>query len=121
MIAICNGVDLSAYIGQGFSLEYEPQYSASMTAMDGTDYTAKLRDRVKLAVPFIPLTLEQLTEVLQLFPQSGAYVTWQYYDPFTGGSRIIQAKYETRSSNLVRAFRNGKEYWSGLVVKLIER
>lgn len=121
MTAICNGVDLSQYVGQGFSLEYEPQHSASLTAMDGRDYTAKLRDRVKLTVPFIPLTREQLTEVLQLFPQSAAYVDWTYYDPFTGRNRIIQAKYETRSSTLQCAYRNGKEYYSGLVIKLIER
>lgn len=121
MIAICNGVDLSELVGEGFSLEWEPQYSASLTAMNGMDYTAKLRDRAKLTVPFIPLTLEQLEDILQLFPAAGAYVSWTYYDPFTGGARMIQAKYETRSSTLRRAYRDGKEYWSGLVVKLIER
>lgn len=121
MIAICNGVDLSAYIGQGYTYEREPQHSVSMTALDGTDYTAKLRDRVKLTVPFIPLTLTQLREVLQLFPLAGAYVNWEYYDLLTGNTRMIQAKYETRSSMLQCVFRDGQEYYSGLVVKLTER
>ncbi len=121
MTAICNGVDLSQYIGQGMTYEREPQHSASITALDGTDYTAKLRDRVKLTVPFIPLTLAQLKTVLELFPEVGAYVSWTYYDPLTGSNRTIQAKYDARSSTLSCAYRNGTEYWSGLVVKLTER
>ena len=121
MKAICNGVDLSGYVGQGYTYEREPQYGTSVTAMNGMDYTAKIRDRVKLTVPFIPLTLEQLTEVLQLFPDGGAYVTWEYYDPFVGSDRIVQMKYDARSSVLQCAHRNGTEWYSGLVVKLIER
>lgn len=121
MIAICNGTDLSDLVGQGYTYEREPQYGTSVTAMNGLDYTAKIRDRVKLTVPFIPLSLAQLTDVLQLFPDGGAYVTWTYYDPFIGSNRIAQMKYDTRSSVLCCAYRDGTEYYSGLVVKLIER
>ena len=121
MKAICNQTDLSDYIGQGYTYEREPQYSASVTTIDGTDHSAKLRDRVKLTVPFIPLPLSTLTTVLQLFPNSGAYVSWTYYDPFTGADRTIQAKYDTRSSTLRCVTRNGTEYYSGLVVSLIEQ
>lgn len=121
MIAICNGTDLSDYVGQGYTYEREPQYSASLIAIDGTDHSAKIRDRVKLTIPFIPLPLNTLTEVLQLFPNAGAYVTWTYYDPFTGNNRTIQAKYDTRSTSLKCVVRNGTEYYSGLVVNLIER
>ena len=121
MIAICNQTDLSDYVGQGYTYEREPQYGASITAIDGTDHSAKLRDRVKLTVPFIPLPLSTLTTVLQLFPNSGAYVSWTYYDPFTGSNRTIQAKYDTRSSVLKCVRRDGTEYYSGLVVNLIER
>lgn len=121
MIAICNGVDMTPYMAQGYVYEREEQISDSMTALDGTDYTAKIRDRVKLTVPLIPLTLEQLTEVLQMFPNSGAYVEWTYYDPYTAGTRLIQAKYETRSSRLKCVYRDGTEYYEGLVIKLTER
>lgn len=121
MIAICNGTNLTDYVGQGYVYSREPQYGATITTMDGSDHSAKLRDRVNLTVPFIPLTLEQLTEVLQLFPDGGAYVTWEYYDPFVGSNRIVQMKYDTRSSVLQCAHRNGTEWYSGLVVKLIER
>lgn len=121
MIAVCNETDLSNYIGQGYTYEREPQYGASVTAIDGTDYTAKHRDRVKLTVPFIPLTLEQLTEVLQLFPDGGAYVTWTFYDPFWAANRTAQMKYDTRSTVLHCVMRDGTEYYSGLIIKLIER
>lgn len=121
MIAICNGTDLSAFVGQGFTYEREPQYATSMTAMDGTDHTAKHRDRVKLTVPFIPVTLAKLTEILQLFPDGGAYVEWTFYDPFTGQNRTAVMKYDTRSSVLRSVARDGTEYYSGLTVKLIER
>ena len=121
MIAICNGKDMTPYMAQGYVYEREPQISESMTAMDGTDHTAKLRDRVKLTVPLIPLTLEQLTEILQLFPTGGAYVEWTYYDPYVAGTRVMQAKYETRSSQLKCVYRNGTEYYEGLVIKLTER
>jgi len=121
MVAICNGTDLSSMIAQGFQVEYTPQYGASMTAMDGTDYTAKLRDRVTLTCPFIPLTLPQLTTVLQLFPQGAAYVSWTYYDPYLAAIRTIQGKYEARTSSLKCVFKDGTEYYSGLVIKLTER
>lgn len=121
MTAICNGVDLSKYVGQGYTYELEPQYGGSITALDGTDHTAKLRDRVKLTVPFIPLPMDKLREILQLFPSSGAYVEWTYYDLLSGSTRIIQAKYDTRTSVLQCAYKNGVEYYSGLVVKLTER
>lgn len=121
MIAICNGIDLSDYVGQGYTYAREPQYGKTLTVMSGLDYSAKLRDRVKLKVPFIPVTLEKLTEILQLFPDSGSYVTWTLYDPFTGENRDLQMKYDTRETELRAVLRDGTEYYSGLVVKLTER
>ena len=121
MIAICNGTDMTPYMTQGYTYEREPQIIASMTALDGTDHSVKIRDRVKLTVPLIPLTMEQLTRVLRLFPDTGAYVEWTYYDPHAAGTRVIQAKYETRTSRLKRVYRDGTEYYEGLVIKLIER
>ncbi len=121
MKAICGSTDLSSYVGQGYTYERESQYSASLTTIDGTDYTAKIRDRVKLTIPFIPLTLAQLTTVLQLFPNDGSYVTWTYYDPFAASDRTVEMKYDTRSSVLRSVLRDNTEYYSGLVVKLIER
>lgn len=121
MIAICNGTDLSDLVGQGYTYAREPQYGDTIVTMDGTDHSAKLRDRVHLTVPFIPLTLEQLTEVLQLFPDTGSYVTWTYYDPFHGTNCNVQMKYDARSSALRSVLRDGTEYYSGLVVKLLER
>lgn len=121
MKAVCGSTDLSGYIGQGYTYEREPQYGGSITAIDGTDYSAKIRDRVKLTVPFIPLTLAQLTTVLQLFPNNDSYVNWTYYDPFTAADRTVQMKYDTRSSVLRCVKRDNTEYYSGLVVKLIER
>ena len=121
MTAICNGTDLSSYIGQGFKIQYEPQNSESITALDGKDYTAKLRDRVKLTYPFIPLTADQISNVLQLFPQSGAYVTWTFFDIYLGRNRTIQGKYDTRASELKCVWKNGTEYYSGLIVTLVER
>lgn len=121
MIAICNGIDLSDYVGQGYTYAREPQYGKTLTVMSGLDYSAKLRDRVKLKVPFIPVTLEKLTEILQLFPDTGAYVTWTLYDPFLGENRELQMKYDTRETELRAVLRDGTEYYSGLVVKLTER
>lgn len=121
MTVICNGTDLTDYIAQGYTYEQEPQYGETMTAIDGTDYTAKLRDRVKLTLPFIPLTESQLHTILELFPAAGAYVTIQYYDIFTAGTRTIYMKYDTRSSVLKVSHRGGNTWYSGLVVSLIER
>jgi hypothetical protein len=114
-------MDLSDLIAGGYTMEYEPQYGGQVTAIDGTDYTAKLRDVVHLTVPFIPLTLEQLTSVLQLFPASGAYVDWTYFDPYANADRTVQMKYDTRQSQLTVHYEDGTEYWSGLIVKLKER
>ena len=121
MIAICNGTNLTDYVGQGYTYEREPQYGSSITVMNGTDHSAKIRDRVILTVPFIPLTMSQLTDVLQLFPETGAYVNWTYFDPFLGSERTVQMKYDTRSTVLACVYRDGIEYYSGLVVKLTER
>lgn len=121
MTAICNGTDLSSLVAQGYTYERVPQYGSSITVMSGLDYSAKLRDRVKLTVPLIPLRLEQLTEVLQLFPNEGSYVTWTYYDPFAGSDREVQMKYDTRSSTLRSVFKDGTEYYNGLIINLIER
>lgn len=121
MKAICNGVDLTAYVAQGYTFELEPQYGDNITVMDGTDYTAKLRDRVKITVPFIPLTAETARTVLQLFPAVGAYVNWTYEDLRTGEDRTISAKYNNRTSTLQCVLQNGVEYYSGLVFELIER
>ena len=121
MVAVCNGTDLSALIAHGYTYEREPQYGGQVTTIDGTDYSAKLRDRVRLTVPFLPLTLEQLETVLQLFPQSDPYVLWTYYDPFDGGNRTAQMKYEARQQTLKVHYYNGVEYWEGLTVTLTER
>lgn len=121
MIAICNETDLSDLVGQGYTYAREPQYGSSLTTMDGTDHTSKLRDRVHLTVPFIPLTLTQLANVLQLFPNSGSYVDWTFYDPFAGENRTVKMKYDTRSTVLHCVRRDGTEYYSGLTVKLVER
>lgn len=121
MIAICNGTDLSPYVGQGYVYARQPQYGATVTTMDGTDHSAKLRDRVELTVPLIPVTLEKLTEILQLFPNGGAYVEWTYFDPFLGVTTTKQMKYETRESELRSVLINGTEYYGGLTIKMIER
>lgn len=121
MRAVCNGTDLSDLIANGYAVEYVPQYGGQITAIDGTDYSAKLRDTVRLTVPFIPLTLDQLTTVLQLFPRTGAYVTWSFFDPFENGNRTLEMKYEARQIQLRVVYRDGTEYWDGLIVKLTER
>ena len=121
MTAICNETDLSAYVGYGYIYEQEPQFGASVTTLDGTDHTAKLRDKVRLTVPFIPLSPAQLSAVLQLFPENSAYVTWTYYDYELGRDRTAQFKYEKRTSSLKVHYRNGTEYLSGLVLVLTER
>lgn len=121
MIAICNGTDLTGYVAQGYTIEMEPQYGGSITAMDGRDHTAKLRDRIILTVPIIPVTLSKLTEILQLFPSGDSYVSWTFYDPFSAVTRTLQMKYDTRSSVLKCAYVNGNEWYSGLVIKLTER
>ena len=121
MKAICNNTDLTALVGYGYALELVPQYGGQVTAIDGTDYTAKLRDLAVITVPFIPLTRTQLSNVLQLFPSSGAYVTWTYDDPVSGADRTVEMKYEARTASLKVRYRDGTEYWDGLVLKLTER
>ena len=121
MTAICNGTDLTALVGYGYSAEQVPQYSDSITAMDGTDYSAKLRDQWHLVVPFIALTKQQLASVLSLFPRTGAYVTWTFEDQQTGADKTLEFKYAARKANLMVAYRNGAEYWNGLTVELWER
>lgn len=121
MVAVCNGTDLSGLIAYGYTYEREPQYGGQVTTIDGTDYSAKLRDRVRLTVPFIPLTRAQLEMVLQLFPNGNPYVVWTYYDPFEGGNRTAQMKYEARQQRLKVRYSNGVEYWEGLTVNLTER
>ena len=121
MTAVCNGTDLSALIGYGYTYVQAPQYGGQVTAIDGTDYSVKLRDIVQLTVPFIALTLPQLTEVLALFPQGNAYVEWTFFDPYLGSERTAQMKYENRTAALKVHYKNGVEYWDGLVVQLTER
>lgn len=121
MTAICNNTDLSALIGHGYTVEQVPQYGAQMTAIDGTDYSAKIRDRWHLTVPFIALTASQLATVLALFPSTGAYVSWTFYDQALGYERTLSFRYEARKSSLLVHYKNGVEYWSGLSVELWER
>lgn len=121
MTAICNGVDLSDLIGYGYQVEQIPQYGGSMTAIDGTDYTVKIRDRWHITAPFIALTKAQLSVVLALFPASGAYVSWTFYDQALGYDRTLEFKYEARKASLLVSYRNGVEYWTGLTVDLTER
>ena len=121
MTAICNGTDLSDLIGYGYSEGLEPQYGGQMTAIDGTDYSAKLRDKSVLGVPFLPLTREQLEMVLALFPRTDAYVEWTFYDHNRGEIRTAQMKYERRETSLKVRYRNGVEYWAGLHLTLTER
>lgn len=120
-IAICNGTDLSALLGYGYDYALEPVYGGSVTTLDGRDHTAKIRDRVVLTVPFIHLTGEQLDDVLALFPPSGAYVTWTFYDKQLGAARTAEFKYTGIKSDLRAAYRDGTEYWAGLVLTLTER
>ena len=121
MTAICNGTDLTDFVAQGYTYAREPQYGTSMTALNGYDYTAKLRDRVHLTVPFIPVTRAQLSDILQLFPAGGAYVYWTYYDPVAEDTITLQMKYETRTAALQCVLQDGTEYYSGLVINLVER
>lgn len=121
MTLICNGTDITSLIAQGYKYELEPQYAGSVTTLDGLDHTAKIRDRVKLTLPFIPLTRSQLTSVLQLFPQGGAYVNVTFYDILSGTNRTAVMKYDTRASTLAVSYVNGNEYYSNLTVNLIER
>jgi len=121
MTAICNGTDLSDLIGYGYTVEQVPQYGGQMTAIDGTDYSAKIRDRWHLTVPFIALTKDQLAAVLQLFPASGAYVDWTFYDESEGIERTLEMRYEARKASLLVHYRRGVEYWSGLSVELWQR
>lgn len=121
MTITCSGTDITAYLAHGYQYELEPQYGGSVTTIDGLDHSAKIRDRVKLTLPFIPLTKSQLTTVLQLFPASGAYVDVSYYDLFTGATRSVSMKYDTRSSTLAVSHAGGNEYYDGLVVTLTER
>ena len=121
MTAICNGTDLSALVGYGYQVEQVPQYGNTMTAIDGTDYTVKLRDRWHIVVPFIALTKAQLSMVLSLFPAGGPYVSWTFYDQNLGYNRTLEFKYEARKASMLVSYRNGVEYWSGLSVDLMER
>lgn len=121
MTAICNGTDLSALVGYGYQVEQIPQIGTTMTAIDGTDYSVKLRDRWHLTVPFIALTKDQLSMVLSLFPSSGAYVSWTFYDEALGYDRTLEFKYEARKASLLVSYKNGVEYWNGLSVDLLER
>lgn len=121
MTILCNGTNITSLLAHGYIYELEPQYAESITTIDGLDHTSKIRDRVKLKLPFIPLTRSQLTDVLQLFPAGGAYVEITYYDIFTGADRVATMKYDTRSSMLAVSHQNGNEYYDGLVVNLIER
>ena len=121
MTAICNGTDLSALIGYGYVAEQVPQYGQTVTAIDGTDHSAKLRDRWHLTVPFLWLTKAQLQTVLQLFPATSAYVSWTFYDEKQGENRTLQFKYEARKASLKAHYRNGTEYWELPAVELWER
>lgn len=121
MTAICNGTDLSSLIGYGYTIALEPQYGAQMTAIDGTDYSVKIRDRWHLTVPFIALTKDQLADVLQLFPDAGAYVEWTFYDEKLEVDRTALMKYQTRKGSIMVHYRDGVEYWTGLSVELWER
>lgn len=121
MVAICNGTDLANLVGYGYVVEQVPQYGGQVTALDGTDYSVKIRDRWHLSVPFIALTKSQLSTVLSLFPAANAYVTWTFYDEAAGMNRTKQMRYEARKASLMVHYRNGVEYWSGLSVELWER
>lgn len=121
MTAICNGTDLSDLVGYGYKIGRVPQISAQVTTLDGEDHSAKLRDRVRIYVPFIALTTPQLASVLQLFPVNSAYVTWRFFDPKLAAIRDAQFLFELNDADLMVHYQNGVEYWGGLAVTLIER
>lgn len=121
MKAICGSTDITSLVGYGYTVERVPQYGASVTTMDGADHTAKIRDVVKLTVPIIPLTTAQLKSLLELFPATGAYVSWTYDDPYTGTERTANMKYDTRRAAIKITYKGGAQYWEGLVLQLTEQ
>lgn len=121
MVAKIGTTDLSSLIGYGYSYSLIPQCGETITTMDGKEHAVKIRDRVKLTVPFIALTLAQINSLLALFPANGAYVNWTFYDPNTGSTRTAEMKYSDRLSRLACVRQGGTELYTGLVLELIER
>lgn len=121
MKVIIGSTDITDLVAYGFTYSREPQYGRSVTTMDGTDHSVKLRDIIKLTVPLIPLTDAQLYTVLRLFPETGAYVQVTITDPFTQLDKLLTMKYEARTANIKVKYANGKKYWDGLVISLTER
>lgn len=121
MIARAGQTDLSSLVGYGYTYARVPQYGETITTMDGKDHTPKIRDIVTLTVPFIALTLAQLTSVLSLFPANEAYIDWTFYDPQTASERTLEMKYSTRKSSIACSTVGGTEYYSGLILELTER
>jgi len=121
MIAKSGTTDLSDLVGYGYTYALVPQYGETITTMDGKDHTPKIRDRVSLTVPFIALTLAQLSAVLALFPAQGSYISWTFYDPYAGAEKTLDFIYSTRKSSIVCKKSGGTEYYSGLVLELLER
>lgn len=121
MTAVCGSTDLADKIAHGYAIEYVPQYGGQVTTIDGKDHSVKIRDRVRLTVPFLPLARADLAAVLALFPSNNAYVTWKYDDPSTGSDRTVSMLYDVRKASIRRKYINGTELWDGLTIVLTER
>ena len=121
MKLIIGSTNITDLVAHGYTYERTPQYGGTVTTLDGTDHTAKLRDVVKITAPIIPLTTVQLNALLALFPTRNAYVSVTYDDPVSGTDRTVNMKYETRTQSIKTKYSSGVTYWDGLKLVLTER
>lgn len=107
---VFDGLDLSAKLST-YNVTHEVEVSDSITAIDGTEYTAQ-RIRPTVSFSFIPLTDAQTAAIYEKLSALVGVLT--YTDPYLGRDNTIVAR---ANSNLESVFGlrsiDGNRYYKG--------
>lgn len=119
MRILINNVDVSSLIAyKGVQWTRNDYCPKSVTTMDGRNWRGRVASKDELSITFLPLTTEQLNDVLNLVKDE--YFSVTYDDPIEGFS--VKTMYaESLPAKLMVSKRNGTEYWNEVTITLKER
>lgn len=119
MRILINDTDVAPLVAfQGVEWSRSDYCPKSVTTMDGRAWRGRVASKAELTLTFIPLTAEQLEDVLALVKDE--YFSVTYDDPVEGYS--VKTMYaEQLPAKLLVSIRDGIEYWNDVSITLKER
>ena len=120
MTLMINGIDMTPYIAYGGLIWSRNDVDAPNTGRDmsGLLHRGRVATKIRLDITCRPLTQSEIAIVLNaILPE---YVTVAYDDPMLGP--VVKQMYSNNNPAVFQLNKNdGRQYWSGVTVPLIER